>query len=121
MYYNVAEKHKPTPILVKVMNKLEWTHQFVFGLILVGAWLIFLIVPLLFFKNLTIDQYLIAVERISAIFAVALGFVWGYYFGQKSSEQTVKMLKERADKLDGQVDELRGFSRRTSGGGVEEL
>ena len=72
-----------------------WNPQFVFGIILVSAWLIFLVIPFWVFSGLTIDQYLIAIERISAIFAVALGFVWGHYFGQRSSDETIKMLKDQ--------------------------
>jgi hypothetical protein len=91
-------------ILVK---HVMWSPQFVFGIILVSAWLIFLVIPFLIWE-LTIDQYLIAIERISAIFAVALGFVWGHYFGQKSSEESVKMLKDYVNQLQ---DRLLGQSR----------
>jgi hypothetical protein len=58
-------------------KQVMWTPQFVFGIILVSAWLIFLVIPFLIFRGLTIDQYLIAVERISTIIAVAVGIHMG--------------------------------------------
>jgi hypothetical protein len=87
---------------------VEWDPQFIFGIILLVAWLIFLIIPLSVF-NPTLDDYLVAVERISAIFAVALGFVWGYYYAQKNSEKTVTMLRDHIIALQNQLqNQLQG-------------
>jgi hypothetical protein len=50
---NVAEKHKSTQIIAKQV--VEWDPQFIFGIILLVAWLIFLIIPLSVFKP-TLDE-----------------------------------------------------------------
>jgi len=75
--------------------------QFIFALILVFAWLFFVALTLsLYYKGGTTLDGISAVERISAVFGTALGFVWGFYFGQKNSQQLIKLLTERVRELE---------------------
>jgi hypothetical protein len=73
--------------------------QFIFGLIIVAAWLIFMVVLLSFFHS-TADEALTVMERVSALFTTALGFVWGFYFGGKNGQQLIRQLRSRINDLE---------------------
>jgi hypothetical protein len=73
--------------------------QFIFGLILVFSWLIFMAVALSLYHT-DMNTAITAMERISALFGAALGFVWGFYFGTKNSQQLIKQLMTRISDLE---------------------
>lgn len=60
--------------------------QFVFGIILLAAWLFFLYPVLVnvhtYDPNSQRPEPLESAQGISALFSTALGFVWGHYFGK---------------------------------------
>ncbi len=74
--------------------------QFVFGIILVIAWLSFLTVPLSqassYDKNSPRPDPLASAKRISALFTAALGFVWGHYFGKSSGDKLAEAATRHA-------------------------
>jgi hypothetical protein len=75
--------------MFKDQNSLWLQPQFIFGIILVMAWIILVYITLQT-PSLTQEDRLNGAERISALFGTALGFVWGHYFGKEGATAGVE-------------------------------
>jgi len=72
----------------KEQNSRWFEPQFIFGIILVMAWIILVYITIQS-QSLTQEDRLNGAERISALFGTALGFVWGHYFGKEGATSGV--------------------------------
>lgn len=96
---NMDELDVSSPTPPSSVTTMFQEPQLLFGLILVFAWLIFMAVGLYLFHGME-EGALSAMERISALFTAALGFVWGFYFGTKNTQQLTRQLMSRIHDLE---------------------
>jgi hypothetical protein len=92
--------------------------QFIFGMIIVIAWLFFLYGPLsqvnTYEKDSKLPDPLASAERISALFTAALGFVLGHYFGKSGAEKgaqaaTKSVKQDVKDGANQQIKDIKNF------------